>query len=103
VSLDQAPTAHIRALESTAPAERRPRSRKSVGVHLGVISSVHDGRFAFVRSDAPIDGVDSDRDLFVFGKHMQRGLSRGDRVSFNVKNSTRKPHRVEAIDVRQAA
>jgi hypothetical protein len=109
---------HIRSLQKLAPERRqsgdhppmpqpeprRPKRSTPVGVHFGTIATIHgDGRFAFVRADAPLDGIDADRDLFVFGKHVERGLVRGDRVTFNTRQATRKPHRVEAVDVRREA
>lgn len=101
---DPALSAHLASLQPPPERQPAPPSRqKAAGVHLGTLATVIDGSFAFVKPDAPIEGVDRDTDLFVHRSRMAKGLSRGDRVCFNVHRSTRRPGAVEAIDVVRAA
>ena len=97
---------HIKTIEAAAPpVSRRPKRAKPAGIHLGVIAHVPSaGGYAFIRPDAPIEGVTPGDDIYIGAGALKRvgNLQKGDRVGFNTRNA-RKPGMVEAVDVGRAA
>ena len=77
-------------------AGHRPASASALSRHtaIGTLSSNR-----ICRSK----DFDRDQDLFAPGRELGRGLVKGDRVTFSVHQSERKPGRIEARRVQRAA
>ena len=103
---DQALCRHLAALQpQPAPARRSPPKRKpkAPGIYRGTVVSIYAAGFAFLKGDGPVEGTGRDLDLFAPGRELDRGLVKGDRVTFSVHQSERKPGRIEARRVQRAA
>jgi cold shock CspA family protein len=98
---DQELARHLAGLQPTTTKPKPARKTKPAGVHLGSMAA-NFGGFAFVKPDAPIDGLDRDSDLFCHRTEVQAGLAKGDRVSFELHRSQRKQQGFEARNVRAA-
>ena len=95
---------HLRSLQPPSTRPQRPvRRSKPTGIYSGMISSIYQAGYAFVRPDIHHDGLARDDDLFAHKSRMQPGLSQGDRCTYNVRELKRRSGTIEAVDVRRAA
>jgi cold shock CspA family protein len=108
-SLQGALKAPKRKQSSSAPTTVRKSTEKvTMGIHLGVCQFFDSIKgFGFIRPDTAAamsrDGRDrDDADLFVHAKNLCgiATLDQGQRVSFDISESKRKPGQLEAKNVR---
>jgi cold shock CspA family protein len=98
--IDSAIDGHIRGQQPSSPPARRQRQPAAADVHRGTIAGIHAAGFAWVRPDGRHDGLDPDDDLFVHRSRMQAGLAKGDRVTYELHQSRRRPDQLEARQVK---
>lgn len=98
---DPALARHL-AAQQPPPSKRPARRPKPAGIYSGLISSVHQAGYAFLRPDIHHDGIDRDDDLYVGKSHLPKNLTAGDRVHYDIRPA-RKPGRMEAVNVAKAA
>jgi cold shock CspA family protein len=95
-------TGHLTKL--SAPPRRQ--SLETTNVHYGNVcwrSKSPDRGYAFIKSDAPIDGA-QDGEIFVGGNVLKKckatSIAKGDRVEFTTRASEQKPGKLEIATIK---